>query len=157
MPHDRNAEIGEAPDSLQNWRAAFQLDGVGAAFSHQPPGGGDGVVQACIAHERHVRDDQGVGCAPHHSAGVIDNVVDRHGQGRVVALNHHAQAVANHKDGQAGPVRDQGRGIVIGGQHGDFLASALHGLKVRDGRAHDKLRSPYSCWADSVGCAVQQG
>jgi hypothetical protein len=57
---------------------------------------------------------------------VIDDVVERDRHRRIVALDHHAERIADEHDIDAGLVDQRGVARVVGGQARDLLAVRLH-------------------------------
>jgi hypothetical protein len=61
------------------------------------------------AAERHVGDHQRARAAARDAAHVVLGLLDRHRQGRVVALDHHAERVADQQHVDAGLVGEPAR------------------------------------------------
>jgi hypothetical protein len=57
---------------------------------------------------------------------VIHHVIHCHRHGGVMALDHHAERVADQHHIHAGGIQQRGEGGVIGGQAGDLLAALFH-------------------------------
>ena len=71
-----------------------------------------------VGAERHVDDDEGALGAAHHRAPVHDHEFERHRHRRLVAVHHHAEAVA-HQEKIAVAVGDRRRVRVVGGERHD--------------------------------------
>ena len=70
-----------------------------------------------------------------HHARVVDHLVERHRQRRLVALHDHAEAVADEQHVDAGLVDEPREGEVVGGDHRDLLAARLSAGECRHGDA----------------------
>ena len=136
VAHDGNAGREDAFDALADFGAAFELDGVGAALLHDA----DGALQrfqriALVRAEGEVDHDEGLLGRPHHALCMVDHLVQRDRQGGLVAGHHVGGAVADEDDVDPGPVNDAGHGVIVRGEHGDFLAVVLHFLEHLRGDA----------------------
>ena len=80
--------------------------------------------------------DQRLRAAARHAAHVILGFVHRDRQRRVVALDHHAERVADQQDVHARRVAQAGEARVVAGQHRELLARARALLQLGDGRSH---------------------
>ena len=136
MRHHRNAAVDEIADGLGHAPAALELDGAAVGLLHHARGIAEGDRRALlVGAERHVDDDQRALGAAHHGAAMHDHQLERHRHGRLVAVHHHAEAVADQQE-IAVLVGDR-RGMgVIGGQRDDRL-DALLGGDVGGGDALD--------------------
>ena len=116
----------------------LQLHSLYAGLLHQPPRRGHRVCLAGVGQEGQVADHQGVPRAAHHGGGMAHHVVQRDGQGGGMAVHDHAERVAHEQERDPGPIREARRGVVIGGDHGDPLASVFHPLHVAKGDWHGR-------------------
>ena len=134
VTHDRDAARHQAPDQLGVLGAALELDRVSAALLDQASGRGQGRLDAgLVRHERHVADHVSPVRAARHRAGVIDDLVEGDRQGGLVALDDHAQRVADQEQVGVALVEQTREGRVVAGQHGDLLAAPLHLAQGVDG------------------------
>ena len=69
---------------------------------------------------------------------VVEHLLHRDGDRRVVAEDDHAEGVADEEDVDAGGFEEAGRGVVVAGHHDDALAALLLRLEVcyRDSVVH---------------------
>ena len=96
------------------------------------------LVGALVGAEGHVADQQRRLQPAADGAGHHQHLVHADRGGRVVAEDDHRGGVADQDDVDAGLLGDLGRGIVVGGDHHDRLAVALH---LRDPREGHRARS----------------
>ena len=149
VAHHRDARGDEPVHELGVDRAALELDRVAAALLHQLAGVGHALLdRRLVRHERHVADDVRAARPAGDGAAVVDDLVERDRQGRVVALHDHAERVADEQHVGAGLVEQARERGVVGGEHGDPLASLLHLPQGVDGDAtRGRLHSvrPFDC------------
>ena len=143
MAHHRDAGGDEPRDELGVHGAALELDRVAAALLHQPAGVRDAVLdRRLVGHERHVADDVRAPRRACDRAAVIDHLVERDRQRRLVTLHDHAERVADQQHVDAGFVEQPRERGVVRGEHGDLLAALLHLPEGLDGdarRLHSSL------------------
>ncbi len=89
------------------------------------PGVLQGQAFGVVAHERHVGHQHSPTIFPLHHGQVIDDVLHRHRQSRVVSLYDHPQRIADENDFHAAGAGDLGEGRVIRRYAGKFLALSL--------------------------------
>ena len=123
MSHHRNAGGDDGRDLPGHVDAAFQLHRLAAGFVDDPPRRGNGLRRRIlIAAGRHVDDDAGLGRAAHHRLPMRDHHLERGAERRLVAMQHHGDAVADQE--QVDMVVEQaGDGIGVGGQADDRHAA----------------------------------
>ena len=127
----RNAAPGEEGHRVDHHRAAFQLDHV-RARCHQPCGSGKRTLgRGLVAAERQVGDDEGAFASGCDAARVVAHFGELHRQGRGVALDHHAERVADQQHVDPGGVEHAREARVVAGEHGDFLAAFAHRFQGR--------------------------
>lgn len=132
VAHDGDAAVDELAHRLGAVPAALELDCVAAGLLDEAEGVAEGLVGAgLVAPKGHVTDDEARRRTAPHRLAVVYHVVHRHGLGRVVAQHHHAHAVAHQNNLDARALGVLGRGVVVGGQHGNALALALHVLQLQ--------------------------
>ena len=88
------------------------------------------LVGDLVAHERHVADDEGVGGAAAHRLGVHDALVHGHRHRAGVAVDAHAERVADEDHVDAGLLLEGGHRIGVAGEPGDLLAALLHLVQI---------------------------
>ncbi len=133
MGTDGNRPPGEMTHRLHLGFAPLDLDHVRTALLHQPAGGIEGLGRRAMAHEGHVRDDEGATAAPLHHGAVIDHLGDAHRQSALVSLYHHAQRIAHQDHVRTGGLAETGETGIVGGDDGDLLALLLHAPERRYG------------------------
>ena len=134
MGHYGNAGRNQARDHLGLLDAAFQFHRLAAGFLEDPAGVFDRPMDAQMeAGKRHIDDHQGVPHRPADHLGVVDHFFQRDRQGVGVALHDHRQAVAHEDALDARRIDQLGRGVVVGGEHGDFPPGGFQGGELRDG------------------------
>ncbi len=137
VAHDGDTAIGHALDGSFHGNAAFQFYGLAAGLPHKAGGVIHGVFSAgLVSHKGHIADDEGIFSAAHDGFGMMEHFFNGHADGRFITEDDHAQAVADEDEGDAGFVNYLGGGVVIGGNHGDFLAFFLHVFNLADSNAH---------------------
>jgi hypothetical protein len=101
------------------------VSGLGAAVLHAAHGvaqrllGGD-----LVAAEGHVGDHERPPGGTADEAGVVDDLVDRHRQRRLLPLHHVAEGVAHEQHVDA-RIEDARKGEIVGGEHREGLAALL--------------------------------
>src|SRR6185437_5938425 len=109
-------------DQFAAHRAAFDLDRLGPGFLHKSNCVGNALGDAgVVGTEGHIRRDDSALDRPADGAGVMQHLVHRDGQSRLIAHHHHGQRVAYKDQVHAGLVHQPRRGIVVGRQRGDWL------------------------------------
>ena len=127
MAHHRDAAVGEIADGLRHMRAALDLDGAAAGLLQHPRRVAEGDRRAfLIGAERHVHDHERAGGTAHHGLRMHDHELERHRDGGLVAMHHHAEGVADEQHVDIG-VDDAGGMRVIGGQRHDRRAALAFG------------------------------
>ena len=126
-PRDELGVDSAPPSSLTDWQPP--------SFISRPAFSMPCSSDAWYAHERHVADDVRPPHAAHDRAAVVDHLVERDGERRVVALDDHAERIADEQHVGAGFVEEPRERGVVGGEHGDLLAALLHLPQGVDGDA----------------------
>lgn len=75
-----------------------------------------------VAPKRQVPDEQGALGTTRHGAAVDEHLIERDGQGGVVAVDDHGGGVAHQADVDASGVQMHRRRVVVGRHHGYGLA-----------------------------------
>ena len=115
------------------------------------------LVGALIGAEGHVADQQRTLEAPAHGARHHQHLVHADRGGRVVAEDDHRGRVSDQDDVDARLVDDLRRGIVVGGDHHDRLAVALHLGEPRQGHRGSILEGWLLRWAGAHSSAPWSG
>ncbi len=161
VPHQRDVHAGDRLDPVGHASAAFELDRVRAPFLEQAARALDRLCAArVIGPERHVADHQRATAAAGDHPRVVDHLVERHGQGRVVALDAVAERVADQDRVDTSVIEDPREGVVVGGEDGDLSAFAFLLAKARNRRAalsHARalLRSRSVQWIQASGARME--
>ena len=132
MAHDRDLGVEEGFDDGEALAASLDLDRRAPTLGHQAAGVAHGVAQArVVAQPGHVAHHQRAGTDPVDGGRVVDDVVDRHLEGRLVAEDDHAERVAD--EDQVGPtgIGHAGRRDVVRSHHRE-TAAALGRDDLRD-------------------------
>ncbi len=96
MAHDGDAAFDDALYLFRHRYPTLELDRLGAAFLDKAGGVIKGVFDAdVVGHEGHIADDHRLFGAPDHRLGVVEHLFHGHRDGRFVAEDDHAQAVAD--------------------------------------------------------------
>jgi len=133
VAHDGDTRLDDGLDGACAALAALELDRLGLALLHQPAGVGQRLLRGdLVGHEGQIDGEVGALQPSRHAGSVVDHVFEGDAQGVGVALDHHAQAVTHQHHVHPGRVGQAGHGVVIGGDHHDFLVVGLHAQKVRD-------------------------
>ena len=110
MGHHGNAGRHQRRDRVGLLHAPFQLHRLAARLLQDASGVFDRLVRAqMITRKRHVDDHQRLLDRPADHLGVIDHLVERHGQRGVVALHDHRHAVADENPFDAGRIDQPGQ------------------------------------------------
>ena len=130
MAHDGDAGREDALDALEDFLAAFHLNGVGAGFLHDAYGGGEGLLGvALVGAEGHVDDHEGALDGADDGGGVDNHFVEGDGEGGFVALHDVGGGVADEDNVDFGALDERGHGVVVGGDHCYLFAVQLHVLQ----------------------------
>ena len=122
VAEDDDAGFGNGFDLGGDAGAAFEFDGVGVGFLDEGAGVADGFFGAdLVAEERHVADDKGIGGAATNAGGVSELDVHGHLVSAHVAVNAHADGIADEEHVHAGLFGERGGGGVVGGYPSDFF------------------------------------
>ncbi len=134
MTDHRHPGVRDRPHRVRHRPAALQFHGIHAAVLQQTTGVAHrlGPV-SLVGHERHIADEIRVLRPAPHGLAVVQHLVHRHRHGGIIAQHHHAQRITDQDRVQSRPIRSQRAGIVVGGDHGDWLAPRLLLLKRQDG------------------------
>jgi hypothetical protein len=134
MSHDRNAAIGEEADGFPHATAAFELDGAALGFLDDARRIVESMRRALlIGAEGHVDHDERALGTPHHGAAMHDHQLERHRQGRLETMHHHAQAVADQQEIDIFIGNRRGMGVI--GRQSDNRLTSLAGGDIGSGEA----------------------
>src|SRR6185312_4783857 len=130
MADDGNACGEDAVHRFEDLFTAFDLDAMGAGLLHDADGRGQrlfgiGLVRAKGEIDNHERAVD----TSHHRRGVIDHLVEGDGQGGLMPGHDIGGRIAHENNVDACRVEDPGKGVVVGGDHGDLFAVGLHPLQ----------------------------
>ena len=140
MPADTSARTRSSRGA-----GALELDHVGAAVLEQSPGVGHGLgVGYLVAHERQVADHQRVLDAAVDGRGQHRHLVHCGGHGRLVTEHDVGRRVADQHQVDPGGVDDAPAGVVVGRDHHDRPAVALHLTKRWEREFHGASRTMLS-------------
>ena len=127
-----DATLGQQADGLGQPAGAFEFDHVctglhqGCTVMQRLFGGG-------IGHKGQVRENQRATVAAFDAGDVVSHIGNADRQGAVMALQDHAQGVADQQHLDSGLAGNLGEGGVVAGQHGDFLTALLEALQGGQG------------------------
>jgi len=114
---------------------------------------GRGAYLRCgglVAAEREIPDEERPWRAPGHGAAVLEHEVERDGERGVVAVDDHGGGVPDEADVDARGVDVDRGGVVVGGDDGDGLPSAV--LAAEGGHRHaPRRRRLLRAWAPVDG------
>ena len=106
-----------------NRRAALQLDSLTSALLHQSACIHNGIINGgLVAHKGHIADHECIFCTSGNSGGVVNHILHGNGDGILIAEHNHAQRVANQNGIYATFIHQLCCGIIISGQHSDFVS-----------------------------------
>ena len=127
MSHDGNTSIENTLDGVYNLNTAFQLQGITTALLHDADGIGNTLGSIhLIRAEGHVAHHEGALHTIHNGTGVVNHLVDCHGQRRGIAHHHVGGRVAHEDAVNACPVDYACGSKIVGGEHADFLTLLFH-------------------------------
>ncbi len=136
--HDGNPRGNNAARHFRHLPPPFELHRLGARLLEEAAGVADGLVHRdLVGHEGHVADHEGAAHGPGDGLRMMDHDVHRHGERAFVSQDHHRQGVAHEDQVDARLVHHGCGGVVVGGDHGDLLASLFH---VADGCRGDLVQ-----------------
>lgn len=78
------------------------------------------------AHKRHVSDDQCPMCPTPYRSRVVDDVLERDGNGRLVSLYDIAERIADEQNVHAGLIENARHKRIVSGQADDLGALRFH-------------------------------
>jgi hypothetical protein len=126
VAHDGDASGGDAADGGGDLLAAFKLDRVARALLHQAARVLESLLGAdVVAHEGHVADEVRPLDRPPHGAAMVDDVIHRDGERRVVPLDDVAEAVPDEDEVHPRLIDELGQRVVVGREGDDGAALAL--------------------------------
>lgn len=133
MAQHRHPGLHDRLDGQGDFRPSFHLDRVRMPFLHQAAD----VLQrlfnaAVIRHKRHIRHDKRMLRPPSHRAAVMDHIVQRHRNRRIVTQHHIAERIADEQHIRAGLFRQLRRRIIVGGNHRNRRTVLLHFFQFHD-------------------------
>jgi hypothetical protein len=92
--HDGDAGVHDALDRRRRIDPPFELDGLRSALGEESASIRERLLRAHLpAEERHVPDDVRAPRASDDGAAVVNHLVDRDGQGRILPLHDHPERV----------------------------------------------------------------
>ena len=138
MTHDRNAGRKDTLHALKDFLAAFHLDGIGTSFLHDTDGAGKGLLGvALIGTEGHINHHKCTFDGADHRGSINNHFIKRDGESCLVTLHDVGSGIADEYNIDSGTFKKGGHGVVVSGEHGNFLAMKLHILKYTRGNFGD--------------------
>ncbi len=105
MSHDGNIGINDGLDGAGHLAAPFELDCLAVCLFEDTTGRFKCLPRRhLVAEKRQVGHDEGALRGSGHHFGMVDDLIDRHSQGRFPALDHRAERVADQDAIHAGRV-----------------------------------------------------
>ena len=133
VSHHRNPCVDQGPDRGRHAGTPLQLDGLAVRLLEEPAGRAEGLSRRdLVAEEWQVRHDQRTPRGPRDHLRVVDDLVEGDPEGRLPALDHGPQRIADQQAIDAGPIEQPGRGEVVGRQHADPAPLRLPRREIRD-------------------------
>ncbi len=118
VPHDGDVGGDDGGDGGGGPLAPLELDRVGSSLFHEPSRVLHGLLRThLVAHERHIGDDQRPPGAARHQSRVVDHFVHGHAKRGRLALDHHAERIADEQGIDPRTIEQAGHRPVIRGQH----------------------------------------
>ena len=90
-----------------------------------------------VSHERHIAHNQGVFSAADDGFGMVNHDIHGYRQGIFIAQDYHPQTITDQNDGNITAIDNFCGGVIVSGEHGNFLAVLFHIADVIDGNAFD--------------------
>ena len=118
-----NAAGRELPQDLHLVLPGLELHAMGTACLHQTSRVFQSLVNAGIAHERHVAQDQRALYATRYATAVIHHVGNAHRHRCLLALYHHAKRVPDQNHVDPGSIQNPRKRGIVSGQAGDPRAA----------------------------------
>ena len=126
VPHHGHLGAHDALDGLGDQQSTFELHGVGTRLLDETDRATHSILGAhLITPKGHIGDDQGALGTPGHQTGVIDDLIQGHGQGRITALDHVSQGIPHQQQVYTRLVENAREGKVVRGEHGEGFALAF--------------------------------
>jgi hypothetical protein len=131
VPHHGNADVDDAAHGLADHRAAFDLHGFDGGFLHHASRVAQRLVRIHLErHEWQIADDERALDRGRDERRVVEHLLHRHRDRRLLALHDHRHRIAHENDVDAGLIDELGHREVVGGERGDLLAALLHALQA---------------------------
>ena len=135
VPHHGDAHVDDATHRLAQLLAALDLDRLDAALLDHAARVAQRLVGVhLVAHEGHVSHHEGALHAAAHDLAVVEHLLQRHADGRVEPLHHHAGRVPDEDHVDPRLVEQLRRQEVVSRQRADRLALLLH--RAQGARGH---------------------
>jgi hypothetical protein len=129
MGHDRNATLDQERDRFGHALAAFELDGAAAGLLHDPRRAQERLLlRRLVGAERHVDHHQRALRAAHHREALEDHHVERHRDGGLQTVHHHAERIADQDE--VAILIEDARGMRMVGRERDDRLAALAGADI---------------------------
>ncbi len=132
MRAGRDAEVRECLDDFELRLPALELDHLRLGQLDQFAGVVERLLRRIERAERHVEHQQRVVEPGGDRAAVVGDVVERDRNRRFVALDHHAERIADQHDLDAALLEQARETVIVGRQAGEFFAVLLQLLEVRN-------------------------
>ena len=127
MSADRHTGFYHAAYGVGYLLPALEFHCIGAALLEHADGVGNShIVVHLVGAERHIRDYQCVLRSAHDAFGEEDHLVKRDRQCILVAAHNVGCTVANQEHIDSGFVHQPGEGVIVRGEHCDFLTLLFH-------------------------------
>jgi hypothetical protein len=114
VAHHRDTGANNGGGSLGDLLTTLEFDGIGAALLQEAARILDRA--ACVnvvGEEWQIGDDMGPRCATSHRLCVVDDVIKRDRDGRIVTLDDHPERIADQQDLNSRLFREPGKGEIV--------------------------------------------
>ena len=134
VSHYGNAGVNHARDRGGEGGIAFDFDRIASCFLNIPGGIQQSVAFTGVhGHERHVADDEGIGCAAPDRPAVMQGFFQSNLESIAVTQYAHAERIAHQQQINSAFRRQRGCRGVIGSQHDNLSAFLFHFSELRYG------------------------
>ena len=133
MAKNQNAAIPNGTNAGRYGFAAFQLNGIHAAFLQETDGiAGSIFVRSLIGPKRHITDNKRIRCTAANRLTMVDTHIHGDGDRTVESLNNHTQRVADQNHVDAGSFCKGSKRRIICRDPRHLLTILFHVVKVND-------------------------
>ena len=111
----------------------FHLDGLALRLFHNSRCRFNGMADADLADgKREIDNDHSMASGPADQGPMVNHLFEGDRNGGLETLYHHSERIADEKAMDSGFIQEFRSGVIISGQHRDFLSTLFHALESSD-------------------------